>query len=130
MIVLPSFQLATRLHSQNTNETVFNNELWHINLFMNIVTSIWHNRSFDLPWMLFLTLFELLTRLLTSKLLKLFITYLVGRNGTMWKRCFSSPQNARKENQLKHKTKCVKDFLLLVSSSSMKDYTFHYVVIT
>ena len=28
------------------------------------------------------------------------------------------------------KTKCVTDFLLTVRSSSMKDYTFHYVVIT
>jgi len=28
MILLPSFQLATRLNSQNTNETVFINELW------------------------------------------------------------------------------------------------------
>ena len=27
MIVLPSFQIATRLHSQNTNETAFINEL-------------------------------------------------------------------------------------------------------
>ena len=27
MIVLPSFQLATRLNSQNTNETEFINEL-------------------------------------------------------------------------------------------------------
>jgi len=36
MIHLPSFQLATRLNSQNTNETEFINELWHINLFMNI----------------------------------------------------------------------------------------------
>jgi len=36
MIVLPSFQLATRLNSQNTNETVFIIERWHINFFMNI----------------------------------------------------------------------------------------------
>ena len=28
------------------------------------------------------------------------------------------------------KTKCVTDFLLTVRSSSMKDYTFHYVVRT
>ena len=39
MIVLPSFQLATRLNSQNTNETEFINELWHINLYMNIVST-------------------------------------------------------------------------------------------
>jgi len=32
MIVLHSFQIATRLNSQNTNETEFIKELWHINL--------------------------------------------------------------------------------------------------
>jgi len=48
IIVLPSFHLATRLKSQNANETVFNNELWHINLFMNIGISNWHNRRFVL----------------------------------------------------------------------------------
>ena len=36
----------------------------------------------------FLTLFQFLTRLVNSKHLKLFITYLGGRNGTMWKRAF------------------------------------------
>jgi len=48
MIVLLSFQLATRLNSQNNNETVFINELFHINLFINIGNSNWHNWSFDL----------------------------------------------------------------------------------
>ena len=47
MVVFPSFQFATRLNSQNTNETAFINELWYINLFMNIGNSNWHNRSFD-----------------------------------------------------------------------------------
>ena len=45
---LPLFQFATRLNSQNTNETEFLNELYHINLFMNIGISNWHNRSFDI----------------------------------------------------------------------------------
>jgi len=48
MIVLPSFHIATRLNSQNTNETEFINELWYINLFMYIGNSNWHNGSFDL----------------------------------------------------------------------------------
>jgi len=48
MIVLPPFQFATLFNSQNTNETEFMNELWHINLFMNIGFSNWHNRSFYL----------------------------------------------------------------------------------
>ena len=45
---LPSFQLATRLNSQNTNETVFINELCRINLRLNIDISNWHNWTFDL----------------------------------------------------------------------------------
>ena len=52
---------------------------------------------------MFLNLFQFLTRLLNSKHLKLFSTYLVGRHGTMWKTCFYATQNAKKENQLKHK---------------------------
>jgi len=48
MIVLPSFQLAARLNSQNTNETEFINELWPIYIFMNIGISNWYNWSFDL----------------------------------------------------------------------------------
>jgi len=102
MIVLPLIQLDTRLNSQNRKETVFINEHWPINLFMNIGISNWHNWSYDLMQMLFLTLFHFLTRLTTSKNLKLFSTYLVGRNGTMWKTWFSAPQNTTKENQLKH----------------------------
>jgi cytochrome c oxidase assembly factor CtaG len=39
MIVLPSFQLATRLNSQNTNETDNINELLSTNLFMYIGNS-------------------------------------------------------------------------------------------
>ena len=47
MIVLPSLQLATRLNSQNTNESEFINERCHINMFMNIGISNWHNWNFD-----------------------------------------------------------------------------------
>jgi len=48
----------------------------------------------------------------------------------MRKTCFSAPQNAKKENKLKQKTKCVTGFLLTVRSSSMEDYTCHHVVST
>jgi hypothetical protein len=47
MIVLPSFQLATRLNSQNSYETAFQNEMRHINLYMNIGISNWHNWCYD-----------------------------------------------------------------------------------
>ena len=46
--VLPSFQFSTRLNSQNTNETDFINEHFHINIFMNIGNSNWHMWNFDL----------------------------------------------------------------------------------
>ena len=74
-----------------------------MNLYMNIGISNWNNWSFDPTKMMFLTLFPFLSRLLTSNHPKLFSTYLVERTGAMWKTCFSAPQNAKKENQLKHK---------------------------
>ena len=98
MNVLSSFHLATRFNSQNPNETEFINEFWHINLFMNIRKSNWRNWSFDLKKLLFLTLFQFLTRLRTSKHLKPFSTYLVGRKGTMRKTCFWASQNRKKKS--------------------------------
>ena len=53
--------------------------------------------------MTFLTSFLSDTRLLTSKHLKLISTYVVERNEAMSRTCFSEPQNAKKEHQLKHK---------------------------
>ena len=47
IIVLPSFQLVTRINSQNRNETEFINVLWLIILYMNIGISNWHNWNFD-----------------------------------------------------------------------------------
>jgi hypothetical protein len=95
MIVLPSHQLATRLNSQNTNETELTKQIWHINLHMNTCISNWHNWNFDPTYMKFFTLFQFLTLLLNSKHLKLFSTYLVGRNWSMWKTWISTPQNAK-----------------------------------
>jgi hypothetical protein len=96
IIVLPSFQLVTRINSQYRNETVFINKLWLIILYMNIGISNWHNRSFDATNMKFFTLFQFLTPFQTSTYLKIFSTYLVGRNGAMWNTCFSAPENAKK----------------------------------
>ena len=70
MIFLPSFQLAIRFNSQNTNETEFINENWHINLYMNIGISNWHVWSFWTHVNVFLNLLQFLIRLLTSKHLK------------------------------------------------------------
>jgi hypothetical protein len=77
---------------------------------MNIGTYNWHKRCFDITYLLFLILFQLLPRLLTSKHRKICSTYLVGRNGTKLKTCFSSSQNAKNQNQQIIKTKWVRDF--------------------
>jgi len=55
MIVLLSYQLATRLNSQNTYEIVFHNEIWHINLHMNNGISTWHNSIYYRTRLKFLT---------------------------------------------------------------------------
>ena len=39
-------------------------------------------------------LFQIATRLLTTEHPKLFSTYLLERNGALWKSFFSAPQNA------------------------------------
>ena len=128
MIDLPLFQLATRLNSQNTKETEINNEFWNINLFTNIVISNYYIWSFGPTKMIILTLFQFLTRLLNSKHLKPINTYLMRRNGEMWKMFFSAPQNAKRKICWNMKTKFRIDFLSTVRSSSMKDYTCHYGV--
>ena len=48
MIVLPWFQVAIRLNSKKNIENGFINELWHINLYMNIGISNWPNWRFNL----------------------------------------------------------------------------------
>jgi len=48
----------------------------------------------------------------------------------MSKTCFSDSQNAKNENQLKHKNQVRNRHFIEVSSSCMKDYTRHYVVRT
>ena len=74
--------------------------------------------------MSFFTLFQFLTRLLTTKHLKLFSTYLLGRNETMWKTSFLAPQIPKKKISRNIKTKCITKFLLTVRSSCMKVYNF------
>ena len=88
IIVFSSFQVATRLNSLIKNETELINVLWLTILCMNIRISNLHNWNFDPTSMTFFTLFLFLTRFLTSKYLKVFSTYHVGRNGAMWKTCF------------------------------------------
>ena len=67
MIALTLFQLATQLNSQNPYKTGIHNELWHINLYMDIGNSNWHILSIEPKKMRFLPLFQLNTRLLNPK---------------------------------------------------------------
>ena len=127
IIVLLSFHLVSRKNSQNRNENVFINILWHITFYTNIGISNWHNCSFDPTNMKVFTLFQFLTWFLTSKYLKLFSTYLVGWNGALWNTYFLAPQKAKKENQPKHKNQLI-NRLFIGSSSRMKDYICHYEV--
>jgi hypothetical protein len=71
MIILHTFLLATLLNSQNSYETVFHNEIWHINLYMYIGISNCHNWRNEPTRLMFLSLYHFFTRLLTSKHLKL-----------------------------------------------------------
>ena len=103
----------------------FINELWHINLIMNISSSNRHNSSFDSTKIKFFTLFQFLTRLLTSNHFILISTFLVGRNGVMWKTFFQLLKMRKMNVNWNIKTNSVTDFLLTVRSSSMKDYTCH-----
>ena len=131
IIVLPSFQAITRINSLNRNESVFINVLCLTIFCMNICISNWHNWSFDPTNMKIFTLFQFLKRFLTSKFLKAFSTYLVERNGAMWKTCFSAPQNSKKKKiRWNIKTKCTTDFLSTVRSSRMNDFNCHYELST
>ena len=105
----------------------FINELWHINLNMNISFSNWHNSNLDSTKMNFFTSFQFLSRLLTSNHFNLISTLLVWRNGVMWKTFFQLLKMRKMKVSRNIKTKCVTDFLLTVRSSSMKDYTCHSV---
>ena len=126
IIFLPSFHLVTRLNSQNRNET---------SILMNYDTliSIWIlafpigiiQVSTPRKW-IFLLYFSSFHDYWPSTTLISLVNN-VGRNGVMWKTCFSASQNAKNESQPKHKNQVRNRIFLTVRSSSMKDYTCHYV---
>ena len=64
IFVFFSARYTIKITEQKWNN--FINELWHINLYMNISISYWQNSSFDSTKMKFFSLFQFLTRLLTS----------------------------------------------------------------
>ena len=124
-IVLPLFQLPTRLNLQNTYETVFHNEIWHINLCMNFGISNWHNWIYYQTRLNFLTLYQLFTRLLTSKHWNP-LKYKTWGEMDRYEKSAYQFLKLKKKICWNIKTKCVADFILTVRSSSMEDYTSHY----
>jgi len=94
---------------------------------MNIGSSNWNNSSFDPTKMKFFTLYQFLTRLLSSNHLNIIIIYCLGEMEQCEKRAFQLLKMGGK-NSLNIKPKYVTDYILTVRSSRMKDYTCHYVV--
>ena len=107
----------------------FITEIWHIKLYMNIGISNWHYSSFHPTKMKFFSLFQFLHDYWPPSTLISLAHNSLGEMERCEKRAFQLLK-MRKENQLYIKTKCVTDYLLTVRSSSMKDYTCHYLVST
>jgi len=122
MIDLLLYQLARRLNSQITYENVFHNEIWLINLYMNVGIFNWHNWSYEPTKMKFLNLYQFFTRLLNSKHLKLIRTETWGEIKGCEKRAFELLKIRKNKIKWYIKTKCVTDILLTVRSSSIKGY--------
>ena len=130
IIFLPSFQLVIRLNSQNRNET---------SLLMNSDTliSIWI-LAFPIGIIQVSTLRKWRLLLYFSSLHDYWppttLISLVHKSlGEIywWVKCAFQLLKMRKMKvSWNIKTKCVTDILLTVRSSSMKDYTCHYVVST
>ena len=128
MILLSSFHLATRLNSEKINETDIN-EIWHINIFMNIGISDGHNK-FEPHVNVVFDFFRSLQDFWPPSTWNSLVHISCGEMERCETRAFQLFKMRKKKISWNIKTKCVTDFLLTVSSSSMKDYTFHYVVIT
>ena len=109
IIFLHSFQLVTRLNSQNRNETslLMNSDtlicIWILAFPICII-------RFESTKMNFFSLFQFLTRLLTSNHFNIIITNLVGWNGVMWKRFFQLLKMRKMKVSWNIKTKCLSDF--------------------
>ena len=127
IIFLSSFQFVTRLNSQNRNEKIF---------LMNSDTLIciwilpfynWHNSSFDSTKMKFLLYFSSFHDYWLPTSLISLVHKSLGEMEWCEKRFFHLLKIRKMKVSRNIKTKCVTDILLTVWSSSMKDYTWHYV---
>jgi hypothetical protein len=128
IIVLPSFQLVTRINSQNRNESEFINVIGIIILYMNIGISNWYNWSFDPRIWSFLLYFSSLQDFWTPSTWNPLVHTLWGEMVPCEKRAFQLLK-IRKKICLNINSKCITDFFW-VRNSRMEDYTCHYEVST
>ena len=103
------------------------NELRHIDFYMNIGNSNWHNWSFDPTKMNFLTLFSSLYDYWHPSTRIALVQTSWGEMEGCEKRAIQLLKIRKMKVSRNSKTKCVTDILLTVRSLSMKDYTCHYV---
>ena len=130
IIFLPSFQHVTRLNSQKRNETklLMNSDtlsyIWILAIPIGIIQV-----STTRKWS-FLLYFSSLHDYWPQTTLISLIHNSLGEMEWCEKRAFQHLKMRKMKVSWNLKTKCVSDFLLTVRSSSMKDYTCHYVVST
>ena len=130
IIYLHSFQLVTRLNSQNRNETslLMNSDtlicIWILVFLIGIIQV-----STTRKWS-FLLYFSSLHDYWPPTTLISLVHNSLGVTEWCEKRAFQQLKMRKMKVSWNIKTKCVTDILLTVRSSSMKDYTYHYVVST
>jgi len=130
IIFLPSFQLVTRLNSQNRNESslLMNSDklicIWILAFRIGII-QVSTSRK-----LIFLLYFSSLHHYWPPTTLISLVHNSLGEMEWCEKRAFQLLKMRKMKVSLNINTKCVTDFLLTVRSSSMKDYTCHYVVST
>ena len=128
--IFPSFQLVTRLNSQNRNETslLMNSDtlicIWIIAFPIGIIQV-----STPRKWS-FLLYFSSLHDYWPPTTLIALVHNSLGETEWCEKRAFQLLKMRKMNVSWNIKTMCVTDFLLTVRSSSMKDYTCHSAVST
>ena len=130
IIVLPLFHLVTRLNTQNKNETslLMNSDtlicIWILVIPIGIIQV-----SPSQKWS-FLIYFSSLHDYWPPTTLTSLVQSSLSKMERCEKRAFQFLKMRKMEISWNIKTKCVTEFLLTVMSSSMMDYTCHYVVST
>ena len=106
-------------------ESEINNVHWLINLYMNIGISSWHIGSIDRrkwgSWLYFSSIHDYCDTSTWNSLVHMSW----GEMFRCEKRAYRLLKMRKKDMSWNIKTKCVTDVLWIVSSSKIKDYTFH-----